>query len=333
MKAVAFFQQIKIHDLQSVYYLHGEELFAKEQAIDQLINTTEESVREFNVHRFDHAEAEEIIAACESWPMMDERKLIFVRDERYFGGSDRNMQMMIDYLPKICPTSCLVFDQNGQADARRTLYKAVDGLRGIVVFDRYEVSEAAQWAIKKSKQQNVELSMVQATALIQRSSTSLGELEKNIQKLCDYVGVNGTITSEAIEILVQPNIEYTVFEMLEYFLNGQIGDGLNLLHQTVEYEGAGAIFSMTVFFATRLRNMLAARMALDQGQTQKLAAQSVGGNAYAAKKSVEAARKFSVETLENALLSLADLDYGLKTGRAKGIQALEMILLKTFIKA
>lgn len=330
MKAAAFFQQIKMRELQSVYYLHGEEIFAKEQAVNQLIHTTEESVREFNVHRLDHAEAEDIIAACESWPIMDERKLIFVRDERYFSASDRNIQMIVDYLPNICPTSCLIFDQNGQADARRTLYKAVDALQGIVVFDRYEVSEAAKWAIKKSKQQNVDLSMIQATELIQRSSTNLGELEKNIQKLCDYVGPNGAITSEAIEMLVQPNIEYTVFEMLEYFLKGQIGEGLKLLHQTVEYEGIGAIFSMTVFFATRLRNMLVARMALDRGETQKLAAQSVGGNAYAAKKSVEAARKFSVETLEEALLSLADLDYELKTGRVKGIQALEMILLKTF---
>ncbi len=330
MKAEAFFKQIETRALQHVYYLHGEEIFAKERAIEQLIQTTSPEVRDFNVHRFDHADAEEIIAVCESWPMMDERKIIIVRDERYFGSADSNIQMIVDYLPNICPTACLVFDQNEQADARKTLYKAVNGLKGIVAFERYSIQDASKWAVAKCKQNQVLLPMSLANQLVLRSANQLGELDQNIRKICDYVGENGEVTQETIEALVQPDIEYTVFEMLEHFLKGRIDLGISLLRKTIAQEGTGAIFSMIIFFSNRLRQMLTARIVLERGQSKKEAANAIGGNPYAAKKSVEAAEKFSTDAIEKALLQLADLDYELKIGRVRGEQLLEAILIEMF---
>lgn len=332
MKSGEFFEQIKQGELEGCYLLHGEEEYAKDRALEQLIGSMDETLRDFNLNSLEQAEAEEVIEACEMLPVMVDKRIVLVRDDSFFALSDGKAKIIMDYLPQQNPMTCLVFVLRGKADARKGLYKAIDKMGNVVNFERYNENEAARWAVSFAKKQGVTLSGSLAMRLVGMTSREMGRLAGETQKLCDFAGEGGSITAEMIEESVAPNMKYTVFEMLEHFVAGRLGQGLLMLDDTIKREGAGALISMIAFFATRIQSMWIGRLALDRGESAAQAQKSIGGNSYAAKKSLEAARRFSTEELSAALEELANLDYGIKRGQVKGRETFERILLETFGK-
>ena len=84
--------------------------------------------------------------------------------------------------------------------------------------------------------------------------------------------------------------------------------------------------AIAAFLAGRFRQMLHARVLLDQRQPAEAIVRSLGGNPYAAKKSIEAARAFSAEQLQKAAEAFLNVGYYQVSGRQKDRDALEIAL-------
>lgn len=330
MNAKAFFDCIQKRELQQLYLLHGEEEYAKDRAIEQIIESVDQVTREFNLDWIEKVEIQSLIMACEALPMMAEKRFVFVRDSSLFSDNAAQVQPLTQYLDQICPSTCLIFVVREKCDERKALFKAIAKKGEIVEFALYSESEAAAWACGFAKKRGVILPKELAFELVMMASKRLDALASETTKLCDYAGEGNTITREMLDTCVQHNLEYTVFEMLSLFLSKQTGRALILLHDTLEKQGNAALIATLMFFASRFRNMLTARQALDLGQSAKQAALAIGGNPYAAQKSVQAAGRFSLCQLEEALVRFGEIDVGIKNGKVKGELALELALIEVF---
>lgn len=326
-----FFDEIKRGSVRRLYLLHGEEEYAKDKALDALLATTEEATRDFNVSPLVNPDIDGIVAACEMLPLMADRRLVIVRECRYFAAGDEAKRLCL-YIETLGDTTTLVFLERGCADARKMLYKAIEKAGAVVKFDCWDEMEAMKLAVNEAKKRGVTLPQSEAQLLVFMTGKQLSDVVNETIKVCDYAGLGQTVTKEMVENCVHRNIEYTVFKMFEFFLAGKTGDGFTLLQSSLREEGAGAAVASMMFFASRIRLMLDARRQLDAGIGPQKVAQNLGGNPYAAQMSVKAAQKFTKDQLEEAILTLAEADYAIKSGLMKDVMALETALVRIFKK-
>ena len=327
----AFFDQMDRGEPGPVYLLHGEEEYAKDRAAERLIGLTDPAMREFNLSRLTAPSVQEILAAAEQLPLMDERRIVLVRDCPLLGdgAAEGDPKLLTEYLKNPNPTTVLAFLRRGKCDSRKALYKAIRNAGGEVLFDRMPEQEAAKWTVSLAMRKGGSMGLPQARKLVQMTGGDLMTIDSEVTKLCDYAA-GAPITDAMLDTCVSANLEYSVFAMMEDFLAGRIKAGMEALKSTLREGGTDAVLKTLGFVSSRLRLILQGRMALDQGLNPKQAAAKLPGSPYAAQKAVEAAKKLSVTWLETALVTLADVDYAMKNGQDRQGAALEQAMLRIF---
>lgn len=332
MDSKSFFNAVEKHEIKRVYLLHGDEEYAKDRALEALCGVLDENIRDFNLDICERVDVDSIREYTQTKPMMSGLRIIIVRDDKLLQVPESTTKKLIDLIVELRETVCLVFVIRGKADARKALYKAITKVGDVTEFAYYSEYEAARWAVTFAKRRGVIFPLELAHDLVMMIGRPLGFVSTETTKLCDFAGKGNTITEDMIQKLVVGNLEYTVFEMLEHFLGGRTAQAVKLYQTAMLEEGASGPIKLCAFFASRLRNMLIARIALDHGKSDRQAATEIGGNAYAAKKSVAAAKQFQTKQIQDALVLLANYDIGAKTGQLTSQEGLLDVLLQIFRK-
>ena len=77
---------------KNVYLFHGQENFLREAAVKAAVNGVPLNIPELNYMVLDEkTPANDIIVACETLPVMDESRVILVKDSPCFSGSFSNI--------------------------------------------------------------------------------------------------------------------------------------------------------------------------------------------------------------------------------------------------
>lgn len=327
----ALFDQIDRGEPQAVYLLHGTEEYIKDRAVEKLLTLLDPSMEEFNLSKLTAPSVQEIIAAAEQLPLMDERRIVLVRDCPLLGdgAAEGDTKALTEYLKNPNPTTVLVFLRRGKCDSRKALYKAISKAGGEVLFDPLSEQEAAKWAVSFAKRKGGTLGTAQARRLVMMTGGNLMDLASEIVKLCDYAGT-APITDAMLESSVIRNLEYSVFVMMEDFLAGRMQKGMEALRSTLREGGSDSVFKTLGFVSSRLRLILQGRYALDRGLNPKQAAATLPGSPYAAQKAVEAAKNRKTAWLEAAVVTLSDTDHAIKNGLLRQDIALEQAMLRIF---
>lgn len=329
-----FFNEIKTQQLQCVYLLHGEEEYAKQRAVEKLKATLAPDFFEFNYSILDDGDAGAIIGAAEQLPMLDERRLVLVTNSRYLtktasedGPSDA--EPLLAYLKAPNPSTVLVFVHKGKCDSRLKLFKAIDKAGGAVPFESLAETELAPWLISFAANRGQTLGRNEAMHLINMMGRDLNRLSAELTKVCDYAH-GRPITRDMLETCVVADVEHNTFRMIDEFIEGRPAAGLVMLCGIFTAEGRDAGFSMVGAIASKLRSMTLARQALDMGKNPKQAAEFVGGSPYAARRAVDAAKRFTMKQLDDATLELGEIDIRMKTTNLDAQIALERYMTTHF---
>mgnify|MGYP000761221746 FL=1 len=174
----------------------------------------------------------------------------------------------------------------------------------------------------------VSLPPAAARRLIAMVGTDLAALESALFLTADYVGPGGAVTEEALARCVTPDVEYRVFDLLALLLAGDRRRGYAMLHGMLQ-SGESAL-GLASFLEGRVRQMLSARQLLASGMTEAAAARALGGSPYAAKKTVQAARRADDAWLRRAVQAFAGVDAQVKQGLLRERDALLLAVYRTF---
>jgi DNA polymerase-3 subunit delta len=339
MEYMQLFDAIKNGKLGRLYLLHGPEEFTKEQALSQLTEQlTEPQFRDLNYQMIDGTEtnAGTIIAACETLPFLSERRLIVVKNYSGLGGKkDGDEEALKKYLERIPESTCLVFYHRGDADKNRTIYKAIKKHGEAVEFVRLKNPELVKWTAKTFRRYNKEISREDLNYFLIQAGNSLEDIHNEIQKLSAYAGSSPRITREAIDNLITPSPEYTVFQLIDAVSVRRKGEALQLLE--VLLESGQSVFGIITLIARQVKTMLLCKdyvnrgISLDTAQSA-LKAEPYGLHPYAVKKGMDQSRNFTMEQLRDTLEKCLELDYGIKSGKIKERIGIEMLVIKMCIE-
>ena len=143
--------------------------------------------------------------------------------------------------------------------------------------------------------------------------TATWRLKQEIDKLVNYKSAkNEAINASDVELLVGPNVNLNIFEIIDAIASKNRYRALTMLYNHLE-SGADPyyIFSMTAF---QFRNLLKVKTLIKNVVPYADIVKKTGLNPYVVKKTYEQCKKFDLDELKRAFATLAQTETNAKSG-------------------
>ena len=315
------FQQLKVSirekQPQQLYVFHGEERFLLGYYLEQLKKILIDDLTEsFNYHRLTNEtfDIQAFADAVENLPMMAENTMVQVDDVDIFKlpEEERNKvgEILAD-IPEYCTVVFTYETVTWKPDKRfKKLWDAVNENGQIVEFAKQNQRDLIAWITRHFAAAKKNISSDLCAYLIDITDGTMTSLAGEIAKICAYSGAD-VIKKSDIDAVTEPVLDAVVFQMTDLMGQKQFGAALEKLQQLfkMQQEPIQILGAVGMHF----RRLGTARTLLDNGKNsaelQKLCAIAD----YAARKTMDAARRFSPEFLRKASGLILETDYRMKT--------------------
>ncbi len=309
-----------------ILFFYGEDTYRLNQKIKQLKEKfISASLGDTNLVIVDGETAtfQEINRQITALPFLSKSRLVIVNN--LFSAKEGTLEKIIEFLPKVPETTVLLIAEEGNPDRRTSLYKKLNKPGISQEFKLLEPDQLRRWIVRECETKNVKCEAAAVIKLIEYVGPDLWRMSAEIAKLANY---DKNITSENIELMVQPQIQANIFELMDAVASKNQKKAVKELYKLYG-EGAAVqyILSMIVM---EFRNLLIVK---DLGEKEGninpwVMAKKAGLHPFVAKKSLELCKRYELTTLKKNYRLLAVYDTNIKTGKIEPKVALELLILR-----
>ena len=324
-------QQLKTKELARLYFFHGEEMFLLNHYLNQMRKQLLDPLTEsFNYHRFTNEtfEIRDFADAVENLPMMAESTFVQVDDIDLFKMNEADREKMVEILSDIPDYCTVVFTYETapwKPDKRlKKLWEAVSGGQ-IVEFAKQEQRDLIAWITRHFAARKKNISADLCAYLIDITGGTMTALSGEIEKISAYSGAD-VIKKSDIDAVTEPVLDAVVFQMTDLLSSGRYDQALEKLQQLLKMQQEPLIILGTI--GGHFRRIGSARTLLDHGRSASELAKLYGVQEYAARKSMEAARRLKPEFCKKAVELVMETDYKMKTSFDDSERLLELLILQ-----
>ena len=323
--------EIRNKDLGRLYVFYGEELFLLEHYLGQVKKLLLDPLTEsFNFHRFhtENFDAPAFADAVEGLPMMAEHTLIQVEDIDLFKlpESDRDrVAAALSDIPDYCTVVFTYTAASWKPDKRmKKLWEAISSQGRIVEFPKQDQSHLIAWITRHFAARDKRISPELCAYLIEITDGTMTSLMGEIDKIAAFSGADAICKAD-IDAVTEPVLDAVVFQMTDLMSAGRYDEALLKLRQLLKMQQEpiqilGAI-------GAHFRRLGTARTLLDNGRNSAELQKLCGLPDYPARKTMEAARRFSAPFCKKAACLILETDYKLKTSYDDSQRLLELLIL------
>jgi DNA polymerase-3 subunit delta len=184
----------------------------------------------------------------------------------------------------------------------------------------------ADFVAEQAKRNGVRIGKAAAQQLVSLVGCDYFALGNETAKLAVYSD-GGEITGAHVTVCVSRSLEYNVFEIHRLFINRLATQAQAMLNDLIEDERPEMLIGL---FARKMRDMYKVKTMLDAGFGQGTMATKLGMKPFAVQMLAKESARFSQHELRQALMALADLDYGTKSGLCDASLALPETLTRIY---
>jgi DNA polymerase-3 subunit delta len=315
-----------------LYFFHGEEVFLLRHYLGQtkklLIDDLTES---FNYTRLNNENfsLQSLADAVEALPMMADNTMVQVEDIDIFklpeGDRDKLTEVLSD-VPDYCTVVFLFETVAWKPDKRyKKLWEAVDRGGTVVEFAKQGQRDLIAWIGRHFASRGKRISTDLCAYLIDITGGTMTALAGEISKIAAYSGAD-EIKKSDIDAVTEPVMDAVVFHMTDAISRGDYGTAMLKLQQLLKMqeEPIGILGAIGGHF----RRLSTARNLLDNGKNAGDLMKLCGMQDYAARKAMDAARRFRPEFCRRASQLVLETDYRMKTSFDDRQRLLEMLVLQ-----
>lgn len=324
-------QALKSKNLGRLYVFHGEETFLLHHYLEQMKKQLLDALtEEFNYHRLNSEsfDIQTFADAVENLPMMAESTLVQVDDIDLFklGEGERNkMAEILSDIPDYCTVVFTYITTPWKPDKRlKKLWEAVSG-GAIVEFAKQDQRDLVAWVTRHFAAQKKRISTELCIYLIDITGGTMTALSGEIEKICAYSGAE-EIKKTDIDAVTEPVMDAVVFQMTDQLSAGRYDQALQKLQQLLKMQQEPLAILGAV--GGQFRRIGAARTLLDNGKNAADLQKLCGIPDYPARKTMEAARRFSPDFCAKASQWVLETDYRIKTSFDDSERLLELLILR-----
>lgn len=324
-------EDIKNNALARMYLFHGPEEYLKSRALSQLTQAqVDNEYKDLNYIIIDGASAgiDDIIASCETLPFLSYKRLVVVMDYIGFSGKkSADEDKLAGYFSNVPETTCLVMYNRGDINKDNNLLKKAAKVKTarVVHFDRLNKSELIKWVDRLFRKAGKFISNGDINYFLSLTSNDLEIINNEILKLAAYSGEQDTITREAIDKLVTPVPEHTVFQLVDMVAAKKSGKALELLDELID-KGEPVLLIITMI-ARQIKNIIYYKYFTEMGHKNDVICKKLGLHPYVIDKCSSQSKGFTTEQLKQAHDECLKLNYGIKAGTVRDRLGLELLIL------
>ena len=324
--------EIRSKEVGRLYFFHGEETFLLHHYFGQLKKLLlDELTESFNFHKLNNEtfDLRSFADAVENLPMMAEHTLIQVDEIDLFKlpeGDRTKMAELLSDIPDYCTVVFTYISTAWKPDKRlKKLWEAVDGNGTVVEFAKQNQRDLIAWVTRHFAARKKNISSDLCAYLIDITGGTMTALSGEIDKICAYSGADHIKRSD-IDAVTEPVLDAVVFQMTDLLAEGNYGASLLKLQQLFKMQQEPLAILGAV--GTHFRRLGTARTLLDNGKTAGDLMKLCGIPDYPARKTMDAARRFSPDLCRISAGLILETDYKMKTSYDEPERLLELLILQ-----
>ncbi len=191
------------HAVGGAFYLHGEDLFSKEEAVQALIRVhLDEATRDFNLDPLGGTEvdAETMASVLATPPMMAEWRVVVIRDVEGLAGNKHAREALLEVVAKPPAGLALILSCTVPQGSKAKFYRELAKAAQSVEFKEFSEADVPGWIMERAKEgHEVEFDLDAARALGAAIGTNLGVLSQEVKKLAEFVGDRARVSVADVE--------------------------------------------------------------------------------------------------------------------------------------
>ncbi len=319
--------KLKTHNFM-IYLLYGPDEFARSEALATLKAQMPPDLADLNLSVLDgrRLKLDALVAACEVFPFIAERRLVIVQDLLKHQKAGKERDELRAYLERLPLTCDLVFVESEEFDKRNAVFTYLKKVATLQEFQPRKGGDLLRWLNERARMLDVKLDGQAAQLLVGYAGGEGRALVNELGKLASYVGRGGRVGAETVELLVQDGQEQNLFAFIDELSVRRRGAALQSLRRLFD-DGQAATYILFMI-ARQVRILLGVKqLAAERLRADDIAAR-LGQNPFVVRKALEQVRGFSDAELARLHDRVLELDHATKTGRIAAETGLELLVVE-----
>lgn len=282
----------------------------------------------------DESLLETVKAACETPPMLSEKRVVEVADLKAFesnepaGVAPADLDELAAYLRSVPEYTVLIFTY-GEPDFEKKFTKAAASAGKIYYFGKLNRHDLARFAAKRLKVEGALISDREMERLLDEtgyyateSDYDLNAFDNDLKKLAALCAGRKVDDKDISDSILGAEDTY-VFTLLDQISAGRKDLALKSLNGVLDGMNT---FNLIGLMISQFEIMLSVHQMRADGITRETISRDMKVSSYRIEKICRYAESFSTEKIRNALLAAYELDGNIKTGLLSERMALEMFV-------
>lgn len=324
--------QLKTKEFARLYFFYGEETFLLHYYLEQIKkNLIDDLTESFNYHKLtqENFDIQSFADAVENLPMMADSTFVWVDEIDIFKLSESDRGKMTEILSDIPEYCTVIFTYETIAwkpDKRqKKLWDAVSSCGTLISFDKQEARDLVAWITRHFAAEKKRITPDLCNYLIEITGGTMTALAGEISKICAYSEADHIVKSD-IDAVTEPVLDAVVFQMTNLLGQGNYGAALLKLRQLFKMQQEPVLILGAI--GKHFRQLGTARILRDNGKNSADLIQLYGMTDYAARKTMDAASRFSARFCRTASELILETDNALKTSYDEPERLLEVLVLR-----
>jgi len=338
---------IKKNEIRRVSILFGSEVYLIDKGMESLRNSIVTAFPELNYTLLDgeRVKADEVAAACGTFPFGTERRLVVVRDLKLLKGTrsegdeeqlpSGEQKDFIDVVSSVPDTCCLVFVCYGSVDKRKKLFGEIKKQGAVYEFERVEREDLSTWIKnvlgkngKKIAVRELEYFINNTGYLDKNGSKTLYDLENMLEKLAGFMGNTEKVELAHLEAVLPRNLENDVWKLINACSEKDVDRSLRVLGDLLT-EGENAL-GILALLTKQIKNMVLVAELREKRLDSKAIAEKLGIHEYTVKLCSKYSAQIKPNLLQAAFRRCVEAELNIKSGRMGERLAMEMLFVSLF---
>lgn len=292
-------KDIKSGHFYPVYLLHGEESYLIDEAesyLERHLLQDHEKVFDQQILYGTDCNARYVVEQLQLFPMMAPKRAVFIREAQQL----EDLKDLEGYLSRPAPSSILVLCHKGKSmDKRLKMYDHIKKNGFVLAADPLKEKEVLPWLMKAAGDLKLKIDPEAGEAMIELIGEEISLLYPELKKLAVGHATGTMISKTDILDLIGLSREYNVFELQNALESGNVMKTMRIGNRMAEQKGYSIIplIALLAGFYSR------AYIVKSLGNASDAAIGEAIGNKspFFINKNKDAARKYSMETIEKCL--------------------------------
>ena len=316
--------------MENIYLISSSSYRLMEDEIHKIVKDHEYTSFDLNYQSID-----DVLDEANYFSLFDEEKYLVVKNANIFSASRKKEvddeekttkkdDKLINYLENPNPKTILIFTTYNKPAGNKKIVKIIQDKYKLVRIEDLKVSDIQLKLDKLFKEDGYKCSKDTIYYIINNSLNNYDLSYNEVEKIKLYYGKACEVKQEDVKEIISRAIEDNNFKFLDAVIGRKIKDAFvifdDLMRQKVEP------IMLLSMLAKEYRNMLLIKKYKSYSKNDLMSLLELKYD-FQFDKSMSNSYNYTIESLENILVYLADLDYKIKNGKITNRRALELFIL------